>query len=321
MQRFPSRFHFVILSICSLMTFICCDQRAYAQKTTGVGSFRVAGYLPDYRFSSLNFDAIKGLTDLIIFSAEPGPDGSLNTSRLKACPWESLLRFKTENRIRLILTIGGWERSEHFAKLAKSPKDRKAFVDAVVAFALARRLDGIDIDWEHPKDVSEEQAYAALLTDLKDAFKSHGLLLTVTIAAWQHLPAGGVAAVDGVQVMAYDHDKEHSTFDGAVKDVRTLLDAGMPAKKIILGLPFYGRDIKTRDAETYGAIAARHHPEPTVDQVGNVYFNGISTITRKVKHAVQTRLGGVMIWEIGQDAIGDNSLLNTILKTISGTPN
>ena len=321
MQLFPRRICLVFLSICSLMTFICCDLSARAQQTPGIAAFRVAGYLPDYRFSSVNFNSIKGLTDLIIFSAEPGLDGSLNTSRIKACPWESLLRFKTEHRIRLILTIGGWERSEHFAKVAKSPKDRKAFVDAVVAFALARRLDGIDIDWEHPKDASEEQAYAALLTDLKDAFKPHGLLLTVTIAAWQRLPTIAVAAVDGVQVMAYDHDKEHSTFDGAIKDVRTLLDAGIPAKKIILGLPFYGRDIKTRDAETYGAIAARHHPEPTVDQVVNVYFNGISTITRKVKYAVQTRLGGVMIWEIGQDATGENSLLKAVLKSISGQSN
>lgn len=321
MQRIFGRSSCVILSICLWMTSFCTALSAHAQQTAGMGSFRVAGYLPDYRFNSLNFDAIKGLTDLIIFSAEPGPDGRLNTSRIKACPWESLLRFKTEHRIRLILTIGGWERSEHFAKVAKSPKDRKAFVDAVVAFALARRLDGIDIDWEHPKDASEEHAYAALLTDLKDAFKPQGLLLTVTIAAWQHLPLSAVAAVDGVQVMAYDHDKEHATFDGAIKDVRTLLDAGMPAKKIILGLPFYGRDIKTRDAETYGAIAARHHPEPTVDQVGSIYFNGISTITRKVKHALQIHLGGVMIWEIGQDATGENSLLKTILKTISGTPN
>jgi len=303
------------------MTFICGSQSARGQQAAGMGSFRVAGYLPDYRFSNINFDAIKGLTDLIIFSAEPGPDGTLNTSRIKACPWDSLLRFKTENRIRLILTIGGWERSEHFAKVAKSTKDRKAFVDAVVAFALSRRLDGIDIDWEHPKDASEEQAYAALLTELKDAFKLHGLLLTVTIAAWQHLPKGAVAAVDGVQVMAYDHDKEHSTFDGAIKDVRTLLNAGIPAKKIILGLPFYGRDIKTRDAETYGAIAARHRPEPAVDQVGSMYFNGISTITRKVKHALQARLGGVMIWEIGQDATGENSLLKAVLKSNSGQSN
>jgi GH18 family chitinase len=52
-----------------------------------------------------------------------------------------------------------------------------------------------------------------------------------------------------------------------------------------------------------------------------MYFNGVSTITRKVKFAQQTLLGGVMIWEIGQDATGDNSLLKSILKTISGTPN
>lgn len=42
--------------------------------------------------------------------------------------------------------------------------------------------------------------------------------------------------------MAYDHSGKHSAFDGATNDGRRVLEAGVPSKKLILGLPFYGRD-------------------------------------------------------------------------------
>ena len=51
---------------------------------------------------------------------------------------------------------------------------------------------------------------------------------------------------------------------------------------------------------------------PDVDEVDGIYFNGIKTIERKTQFAIKKGLGGVMIWEIGQDASGDSSLLKAI---------
>ncbi len=53
-------------------------------------SFRIVGYLPDYRFAEFDVDSAQGLTDLVLFSAEPQADGGLDTSRLKGCPWQNL---------------------------------------------------------------------------------------------------------------------------------------------------------------------------------------------------------------------------------------
>lgn len=64
------------------------------------------------------------------------------------------------------------------------------------------------------------------------------------------------------------------------------------------------------------------HPElsdPSVDLVGDYYFNGADLIQRKTRHALDNKLGGVMIWEIGQDTHSSqpSSLLAAITKTIA----
>jgi hypothetical protein len=51
-----------------------------------------------------------------------------------------------------------------------------------------------------------------------------------------------------------------------------------------------------------------------VDQVNDIYYNGIPTIKAKTQLAID-KVAGVMIWEIGQDAFGVNkqySLLRAI---------
>jgi GH18 family chitinase len=45
----------------------------------------------------------------------------------------------------------------------------------------------------------------------------------------------------------------------------------------------------------------RHKLGPTVNQVGSDYFNGIDTIAAKTGYALDRGLGGVMVWELGQD--------------------
>ena len=41
--------------------------------------------------------------------------------------------------------------------------------------------------------------------------------------------------------------------------------------------------------------------DPDTDKVRSIYFNGVSMIRRKVRHGLDRGLGGVMIWEVGQD--------------------
>ena len=304
--------HCLLVSVCLfLISPLMADESRVSDS-----SFRVVGYLPDYRLAEFDLATARSLTDLIVFSAEPAINGQLNTERLQNCPWPALLAFKTKHRVRLLLTIGGWERSTHFAAVSSSQELRSKFVAAVVEFCLAKRLDGVDLDWEHPEGTAQEEGYALLLSDLRKSFETHGLLLSVTMAAWQKLTPEAIAAVHYVQVMAYDHDQRHSTFDAAKKDVDQLLDLKIPAEKIILGLPFYGRDLKSRDAMTYAEIHEKHRPKSDQDEIQGVYFNGPETIRRKTQYAIRSGLGGVMVWELGQDAAGNASLLKVIQQAV-----
>lgn len=274
--------------------------------------FRVVGYLPDYRADGFDPAAARRLTDLTLFSAEPTAAGGLDLSRLAKLPWDRLRAFKTEHRVRLLLAVGGWERSAHFPAVAMAADRRKAFAAEAARVCLDRQLDGLDLDWEHPKTAAEADGYAALLGELKAAFRPHGLQLTVTVAGWQPLPAGTAAAVDWVNLMAYDHPGKHATFEGAKREVDTLRAAGVPAGKITLGVPLYGRHVGTRAATAYRDILSAHRPAADADEAAGVYFNGPATVRRKTEYALAERLGGVMVWELGQDAAGDASLVKVI---------
>ncbi|MFO0879240.1 MAG: glycoside hydrolase family 18 protein [Gemmataceae bacterium] len=281
------------------------------------GEVVVAGYLPDYRAASFDPEALRGLTDLLVFSAEPTATGPLNLSRVKAMPWARLRAYKTRARVRLWLSVGGWERSGQFATVTASAEKRKAFVESAVRVCLEHRLDGLDLDWEHPQTRAEQDGYAALLADLRRGFEPHGLMLSLTMAGWQQLPRAAFAAVDRIHLMAYDQEGRHATFEGARKEVELIKAAGAPVGKLVLGMPFYGRGVEQRSRTlTYAEIVEKFKPKPEVDEVEGVYFNGPALIRRKTTYAVEQGLAGVMVWELGQDARGARSLLGVVRETL-----
>ena len=283
--------------------------------------FRIAGYLPDYRMDLVaridGSGSFAGLTDLVLFSAEPSPSGSLDVARLARTPWAELRQWKQRHSLRLILAVGGWQRSAHFAGLARSADMRRVFVESAVTFCEREQLDGLDFDWEHPRDAEEEAGYGQLLREVHAACRPRELVVSVTIAPWQHLPQDTWVAVDWVQVMAYDHEGRHATLPAARQDISTLIQAGVPVQKLVLGLPFYGRGIQRPDQTlSYQQIVEQHTVARESDEIGDLYYNGPETLCRKVQFAREAGLAGVMIWELGQDAPGDKSLLAEILRAV-----
>jgi len=275
--------------------------------------FRIVGYLPEYRFSRFDAGHAATLTDLILFAIEPTREGEIDLGKLKNAPWPMLKEFKTRHRIRLWICMGGWGRSDNFAEAVRSESRREHLIQSCVRLLLEHRLDGLDLDWEHPRNDEEAAGYARLIVGLHSAFQPHGLQLSVTIAPWQRLPAEALQAADWVQLMSYDYGQRHSSFEQAQKDVQTWLDLGIPADRLVLGMPFYGRDIEHREKSiTWQEVVRRFHPPDQIDEAGGYFFNGPGTIRRKTRHALDAGLGGVMVWEIGQDTQDESSLLKCI---------
>ncbi len=275
--------------------------------------FVVAGYIPDYRMAAWSQDT-GPLTDLIYFGMSVQPDGKFNQNAVPEQHIAALQTIKAKSKCRLTLTVGGWEKSQGFPAVATSPQRRSQFVRDAAAFCLRNGFDGIDYDWEHPKGLDEIKSFTSLLQDSRKEFSRHRLLVTIAQAGWQNLGRETYDAVDRVHLMSYDHDFPQATFEKSKADVERLISAGCPRNKIVLGLPFYGRN-QEGTAKTYADI--RRNAEPANDVVDGFAINSPATITRKLRYARQHHLGGVMIWELGQDIAGPESLLHAIGKAIA----
>jgi GH18 family chitinase len=311
-----------LLIVNSVLSPGACAVAAAPHQEEGRGPppFCVVGYLPDYRLASFDPEQAKFLTDLIYFSAEPELAGELNQKGLRPDAAKALQQIKDRHKVRLLLCVGGWGHSAGFAGLAASPRAQQRFAAALTEFCADNHFDGADLDWEHPANEAEQKNYAALLAEVRKAFRPRRLLLTVALAGWQELPADGVAAVDRVHLMAYDARGRHATPEFAAADVGRLIAKGVPAAKVCLGLPFYGRGVEDGSRTlTYAEVVRKYRPAADVNEVDGVYFNGVRTVERKTRHALEHKLAGVMVWELGQDAPGQDSLLRAIHRVATAS--
>lgn|GEM_PF-104397 len=280
--------------------------------------FGVVGYLPHYRMASTSAETISpGLTDVIFFSLEPDGSGGLDCSKLTPERIDSLRAFRSRLGARVLVALGGWGRSSAFRPMVADRAARAAFVAKVTRLCLDEGFNGVDYDWEYPANGAERRGYAALLAETRDAFEPHGLRVTIALEPRTELSAAALESVDAIHLMSYDHGGRHATFEQSVDDVARLVDRGVRRGAICLGLPFYGRKFDgSREATTFEAIVRRFDPARGDDEAGGYFFNGPETIVAKTRHALRNGLAGVMIWELGQDAGGEMSLLRSIAETV-----
>ena len=275
---------------------------------------QVIGYLPHYRAGAIDALPYELLTDVIFFSVEPRADGSIDSSDAKPATLRKLTTLAKPEGVKVHLCVGGWGKSKGFSKMAADPIARLAFVSNLTAFLKKHELDGADIDWEHPRSKAEIENFQKLLLELKSAFRPHGFELSIAVAGWgTYLDRETIPFVDRIHVMAYDQGSPHSPFAGATKDMKHWEKQGAPKSKLVLGLPFYGRNSKNK-AMAYDEIVRRFKPSAESDLAGGYHFNGPATIRKKTAYVIREGYGGVMIWELGQDTKGKNSLLHAIEK-------
>jgi chitinase len=133
---------------------------------------------------------------------------------------------------------------------ATSPSTIATFVNNIVNYVAANSYDGVDLDWEANVNVTQ---YENLVTRLRAALP--GKVITMTALIGDPATAAGVvqSLVDQVNVMCYymGNSPYGSWYNDAVIsnlpnyngcDVTTqyVVNAGVPAYKIGVGIPYYG---------------------------------------------------------------------------------
>ena len=260
----------------------------------------IVGYLPDYRIESWTAPEKGTLTDVIYFGIEPSEGGVLPEQSVPVAHIEKVEVIKKALDVRLLLCVGGWGRSEHFPAIAADEEARKNFIAGLLAFCEKNGFDGVDYDWEHPENEAQMADYVRLLEDTRAAFKPSGLLVTIALASWQDIGTAGYAAVNRVHLMSYDHPFPQATMAQSAADVEKLLANGCPPEKVVLGIPFYGRNEK-REARSYAELTAGKTVAPDVDEIDGFAFNGVDTVKAKWDYVKRKKLGGLMVWELAHD--------------------
>lgn len=277
----------------------------------------LAGYLPAWRLPGYDLNRLAGFTDVLYFSIQPNADGTLNLKDIKTEDLDALRKAKDKHGFRLHICVGGWERSAGFMSTAANPENRARFSAAISKFCDQWNLDGVDLDWEHPKNGEEAKAYGAMIIELRRILAPKKRVVTAAIAAWQSMDGSAIQGLDRVHLMSYDNQGPHSTLAKAKSDVEVLLKMGIQAEKIVLGVPFYGRNLKNHgDARSFAEILETHAPKREDDEAGGYFFNGAKTLEEKVALAKEQGLGGMMVWEVSHDAVGERSLAAVIRRAL-----
>jgi chitinase len=287
---------------------------------------------------------------------------------------------KVNPDLRILVSVGGWGWSYNFSDVALTDSSRTRFALSAVDFILRYEIDGIDIDWEYPNLPGAGNTYrpedvknfTLLLKCVREQIDSLALsedreekyLLTIATggdsAYVANTDLGEVAMyTDFINIMSYDlhngltwqaghHSNLHlSEYDAPWGDaveraVRMHLEEGVPAAKINLGIPFYGRVWRGvepvnnglyQDAATtgssisyidilnaaasdkfiriYDSSAAAPFLWNEKDSVFISYDDKVSLMA-KMKFVRDNNLGGVMFWEYSEDP--DEKLLSVIVE-------
>ncbi len=279
--------------------------------------FKIIGYFPSYRGTPRE-EQLAQLTHIIFSFATPTAEGGLvnDIQNLK-----TMVEAAHRQGAKAGLAIGGGAyRDGDFPVIAASAEKRRKFLDACMGEADAYGIDGIDLDWEFPDKGEQAEGYARMIGEFAKALHREGKFLSsaVTDNDWPVSIAPGSSVIDDVDflnIMIYDSGKPHSTYKLAEDSIDIWCRGkGLPREKFMLGVPFYAR---VPSVATYATIVSKFPEAAERDDVGGFDYNGKPTIIKKTELALK-QAGGIMIWEIGQDAPGDASLLTTIYETVRG---
>ncbi len=291
----------------------------------------------------------------------------------------ALNSLKHDNpNLTVLVSVGGWTWSGNFSDMALTKQSRGLFIDSAVKFVNKYNLDGLDIDWEYPGMTGnnnrfrpeDKQNYTLVLKELRQRFdheeKKLHRHLVISIASGastdflEHTEMTKVQRyVDTINLMSYDYyvpvwDKttgHHAPLFtnsadpkkiSADRTVHEYESAGVPADKIVLGVPFYGKSWANVSATDQGLFQpgteapntylpysslvnmqmqnsgyvrywdAKASAPYLYNQDAQIFvsYEDPQSLKAKCDYVLDQKLAGIMFWEYSSDSAG--ALLQSI---------
>jgi chitinase len=281
----------------------------------------VVGYVPGFRgaLDETTIDA-KKLTHInYAFVNVKDSLAWLTNLETDSVNFRKLNLLKKDNpELKIMISIGGWSWSENFSDAVLTAHSRAKFARSSRDSVAQYDLDGVDIDWEYPGLRGEDNVFRsedkgnftlmfkAFRESLDSLGEETGKSYQVTTALpcfpriFEVTDMGEVATyLDFVNVMAYDFyvagdtaghhsnlfpSESYNKEESGDKAYDLYTKAGVPAEKLVLGIPFYGRSWFMSSDDNRGINRA----------VDSVTRGGGYTF---IKDSIMSRPGFVRYWD------------------------
>ena len=313
-------------AIASAMILLALPVNAYA--SVDLESPRVIGYLPDWNYQGYKDLNMSYLTTINIAFCNPDSNGKLSCD-IPDKELKHIVSTAHENGAEVFAALGGAGSCEVYLQHIDTPDEIAEFDKEIIEYCEKYELDGIDLDIELGSYHQIWSYYSDWCSDLRIRCDDHSLKMSTATAHWvaEKVTPETFALFDFINVMAYDNDedeKSHSTYEYAEECLSYFSNVKkIPSEKLVLGVPFYGRGYNSQGKldwnsyESFASLVKKDETNYNHDYYNGIAYNGSETIAKKAE--LGKKYGGIMIWELTQDAKGDKSLLNVIHKTIGTT--
>jgi chitinase len=294
-------------------------------------------------------------------------DAEGNVDMKRGVPSRTVTDEAHKAGVKVILSLGGWGWDRQFASIVSKPEAEDRYFKAVMGIIDTFGYDGIDFDWEYP-DTKEEVVGFERLTrrfrkQLDELSRKKQRPMVLTMAASSNAETLRwlskeilVETLDWVNVMTYDFAGTWTPYAGhnaplfasskqpAGKPRSTELsmkylleERGIPANKLAVGIPLYGRGFSV--AEPY---ASTKNAPQTKSRAGGGNYSNIDKLLKegwtrrwddetktpwliapdksrvigyddaesvaiKSEWAMKQGLRGVFFWQVGGDLLEDGT--------------
>lgn len=220
-----------------------------------------SGWIPNWGFD-LGYESLQNNKEIIdtvmpiLYTVDKS--GNVISRGVSDININKLLRYCTENNIRVIPTVGSYDFESMKAGFASTQSYTKQ-INTIVSEVEKYNFDGIDLDYEMI-NTSEKENYLEFLNALGKELRKRNKILSVTVfPQWDnatyndHQETRSVQDytiigryADEVRIMAYDYTLQSSKTPGPiapvnwVEDILVFATKNIPKEKIWLGIHLYG---------------------------------------------------------------------------------